>query len=112
MNKTKLNDALRSATTPEKTAYLLTIGADVNAKDNEGMTALMYAQTPEQTKLLINAGADVNARSYWGNTALTLAKTPEQTKLLLNAMNANSKKTTPIESFIKSITTKLLQKLR
>src|SRR5437879_12685542 len=38
-------------------------GADVNARDENGATALMYAavySTPESMRLLIKSGADVN----------------------------------------------------
>lgn len=61
-------------------------GADVNAKDNDGKTALMYAvetiispvgyaerKDSKITKLLLDRGADVNARDKYGNTALKLA---------------------------------------
>ncbi len=52
-------------------------GADVNAKDNCGVTALMHAaqdnNNPEVIKSLINAGADVNATDNEGNKALDWA---------------------------------------
>lgn len=58
---------------------MLERGADVNAKDNEGETALRLAVTSGKTdvvKLLIEKGADVNAISedvLFGGTALMLA---------------------------------------
>ena len=82
MNKTELNDALLSAT------------------------------TPEQTKLLIDAGADVNAKDFCGRTALTFAKTSEQAKLLSNATKKVRTEIKPIKSLIKSIKMKNSQKLR
>jgi hypothetical protein len=64
---------------------LLQHGADVNAVDPTGRTALMYAAVSdllpvEQVRMLIGNGADVNARSRHprsgdtGQTALDLAK--------------------------------------
>jgi ankyrin repeat protein len=57
---------------------LLAQGADVNAKDNRGQTALMKAAQGrwkhlEVVKLLVERGADINATDNEGNTAVTLA---------------------------------------
>ena len=94
---------LINAKTAEETKRLIAAGADVNAKDWYGRTALMKAQTAEQTKLLIDAGADVNAKDkgdyaplisieVGGRTALMKAQTAEQTKLLIAAgANVNAK---------------------
>ena len=72
-------------------------GADVNAKDNEGLTALILAarmtNNPEVIKALIKAGADVNAKiesgGSKGGTALMVAaatnKNPEVAKVLIEA---------------------------
>ncbi len=72
-------------------------GADVNAKDNEGLTALILAarmtNNPEVIKALIKAGADVNAKiesgGSKGGTALMVAaaanKNPEVAKVLIDA---------------------------
>ena len=87
---------LINAKTAEETKRLINAGADVNAKDWYGRTALMKACTAEQTKLLIDAGADVNAKDkgdyaplisieVGGRTALMEARTAEQTILLINA---------------------------
>ena len=111
-NTNNLNQKLINAKSATETASLLAAGADVNTMDFWNKTVLMYAKSAEQTKVLIEAGADVNARDYWGETALTLAKTPEQAKLLSNVTKKVRTEIKPIKSLIKSITTKLLQKLR
>ncbi len=52
---------------------LIKKGADVNAKNNDGETALMLASLNgnfEAANLLIEKGADVNAKSNKGKTAL------------------------------------------
>ena len=52
-------------------------GADVNARDEESYTALMYAVTgpaKEVAEALIASGADVNARNDYGMTALMLTQ--------------------------------------
>ena len=70
---------------------LYNIGSDVNAKTNDGWTALMLAARgghAEHIKVLLNAGADVNAEDYRGVTALMWAASgghAEAIKLLLNA---------------------------
>jgi ankyrin repeat protein len=55
---------------------LLTAGAEVNAKDMHGATALMYASRGGHRKvaeLLLARGAEVNAKTTDGRTALMLA---------------------------------------
>jgi tetratricopeptide (TPR) repeat protein len=56
---------------------LLAKGADVNAKDNEGWTALMEAarvNNVEVVKILIDKGVDVNTKNNNERTALMIAK--------------------------------------
>jgi ankyrin repeat protein len=49
-------------------------GADPNAKNGSGATALMWAvEDAEKTRLLLDHGSDVNARSDDGRTALIIA---------------------------------------
>ena len=49
---------------------LLECGADVEAKDTEGRTALMYATTCEVVESLLSQGANASARDQRGWTAL------------------------------------------
>ncbi|MCR4822387.1 MAG: ankyrin repeat domain-containing protein [Treponema sp.] len=56
---------------------LLYSGAKINARDEEGWTALMYAarfqRNPDVTKLLLYKGADREIKNNYGLTALLLA---------------------------------------
>ena len=70
---------------------LLKQGANTNARDAAGRTALMYAAITGQTRVVLKAlldrGADVNARSSDGTTALIAAATfgdPQAIKMLLS----------------------------
>jgi len=61
----------------EVTQYLLAAGADVNAQDTAGNTALMGVCFKGHTalaELLIAHGADVNIKNKTGGTALSFAK--------------------------------------
>jgi ankyrin repeat protein len=63
--------------TPQDVQAVIASGADVNAQDRSGWTALMYAAArnpdPEVTAVLLGAGADVKARNKNGMTALLAA---------------------------------------
>ena len=62
--------------TPRMIQDFIKLGADVNAKDKGGMTALMVAaalNNPEVILALVRAGADMNAKNRYGMTALMLA---------------------------------------
>ena len=78
---------------------LLAANADVNAKTDIGMTALMFAAVNgrlEVIQILLAAKADVNARGYKGVTALMLAAERGQLEVLklLLAAHADAKATT------------------
>lgn len=70
---------------------LLAAGANPNAQDAGGSTALMWSAfsdyaEPETTRLLLDAGAQVNVRNRAGDTAMTWARKRGETpivKLLL-----------------------------
>ncbi len=80
--------AIRNADAPV-VRKLLAVGADVNARDEEGNTPLIRASfyaNPECVELLIENGADVNAANKAGATALIRAATShEKTRLLVDA---------------------------
>ena len=62
---------------------LLAGGAQVNAKDHEGRTALMFAVTnmhPDAAKQLLEHSADANATAADGGTALMLAASSGDTE--------------------------------
>ncbi|UCF80045.1 MAG: ankyrin repeat domain-containing protein [Acidobacteriota bacterium] len=70
-----LLEAAQAGNTAE-VEQLLEQGADVNAKDEYGGTALMWAARKGHTEMvnaLIDAGADVNAKMKGGWTALMFA---------------------------------------
>lgn len=52
---------------------LLNSGANVNRKDSDGFTALMFAKEVKLMRLLLCAGANVHAKDGAGRSALTVA---------------------------------------
>lgn len=74
---------------------LLKLGANVNIKDEDGVSPLLYyidkfSVDPNLIKLLINYGADINAEDDYHRTPLLLAcsrKTPDIVELLLQYDN-------------------------
>lgn len=78
---------------------LLKSGANVNLKDNDGWTALMYAVRYQESiscvDLLIDAGADIKTTNNYGTSALMIAccynNNPEIIKKLLSYYTVTDK---------------------
>jgi ankyrin repeat protein len=69
---------------------LLKWGADVNVKDNLGITALMYAAMYghlEIVRLLLAKGAEVDAIDLNGHSALTFATEEGHTEVVRELLN-------------------------
>lgn len=72
---------------------LLDKSADVNAKDREGRTALMFAVINlhyETMKVLLERGADVDARANDGWTALMLAASCGEARIVRALLNSGA----------------------
>jgi ankyrin repeat protein len=98
LNVQLIGDAKTGNTTGAKT--VLAFGANVDAKDENGVTALMWAAgngNTELMKLLLDKGANINAKDKDGHTALDRAKANGQTKaakLLRETASAQGKPNT------------------
>lgn len=64
---------------------LITGGADPNARNADGQTPLFNGYVDEVKPVLIAAGADVGARDRWGQTALFVQSYPESARVLIAA---------------------------
>lgn len=60
---------------------LISLKADVNAKNRDGWTALIGSANGDIAALLIAAGADVNATNQNGNNALSWAVDGKMTRM-------------------------------
>ncbi len=70
---------------PDIKKMLCEAGAQVDARDIDGMTALQRAaknDDPKSIQVLLDAGADVNAQTNYGMTALHYAVLPEDFSLV------------------------------
>jgi len=96
---------------PNLVRLMLQHGADVNAPDPTGRTALMYAAVSdllplEQIKLMLEKKADVNARSQHqrsgdtGRTALDLAKFHGNTAVVDLLLKSGATSGVPAESIV------------
>jgi ankyrin repeat protein len=75
---------------------LLTAGADVNARDKNGNTALILCDSnTEKISLLLQADADPNARNHEDETALSTATDDEVKKLLIQHGALSASKSGP-----------------
>ena len=70
---------------------LLNSGAEVNAQDREGRTALMYASEKglsENVKTILNYGADVSLKDIDGKSAADLTLNDNLKGLLITSKGA------------------------
>lgn len=75
-----------------KIRRLLELGADINGKDEGGMTALLWASqmdSPSIMKILLENGADPNVRSAWGYTPMTCVRGNAELEEMLLANGYN-----------------------
>lgn len=88
INTSKMSDDLLRASREGNTAEVRTLldaGAEVNAANDDGFTALMAASVKGHTdiaKLIIKAGADVNAQTNDRFTALMYASQYGHTEIV------------------------------
>jgi ankyrin repeat protein len=67
--------------TPEMIKLLIDEGADLDAVNNAGWTAMMHANAVENVRVLLNAGANMAIRNKNGESALAMAIKYEQPEI-------------------------------
>jgi ankyrin repeat protein len=80
---------------------LLKHGADINARNGNGSTALIEAaerRHPELVRILIDQGADLNAVSAHGHTALFLAERHKDKAIVDMLKAAGAKDVDPVKA--------------
>ncbi|CDK31056.1 ankyrin repeat domain-containing protein [Candidatus Babela massiliensis] len=86
-----LNERFQSIEDAEIALSLIWAGANINLRNEEGISALMWATYRDYqniVELLINSGTDVNIQDKYGNTALIAASSfghKEMVELLIQA---------------------------
>ena len=83
----------------EEVHFLLNHGAEVNACDDEGCTALMHASRMgfiQIVRILLDNGADPEARSKDGETALILASRGAHTEIVHLLLGSGASTDSPI----------------
>jgi hypothetical protein len=93
MDTTALEQAVSHANLKMVKA-LLDAGADINAEDRAGRTALMTLDedaTPDLVRALLDAGADVKARDDEGNSALAHAAAGSNAEVVRRLLDAGAK---------------------
>jgi len=87
-NKDELNQALFAAIgngLEDEVMRLISQGADVNAKDEQGSVPLVFAVKEgrkEIVELLLAHGADVNVKDRWGRTPLDYARQKKNEEII------------------------------
>lgn len=79
---------------PEVAKLLIEAGANVDAKNNDGLSTLMIASmigSTEIVKSLIDAGCDVNAKSNKGRSSLLYATSSNHTEIVKLLEKAGAK---------------------
>lgn len=89
--KTPKNGASGNSTLPDRCRELLDSGADIETRDEKGMTPLLWAASNFRAKilqLLIDHGANAHARDNAGLSALDHAQKKKQKPALLMLQTA------------------------
>lgn len=92
--KTLLHAAVENGNSELIILYLISKGADVNIRDNEGRSPLHYAANNGMNAIceeLINSGAEVNAKDMNGSTALHLAALQKESKVVMSLLKGGAK---------------------